>query len=62
MYSPQRDKTLNTSKKEVRNGGISNYPNPQKINPKYTLCKPIVKIGFGKGNSIGKILISIKFQ
>jgi hypothetical protein len=22
LYSPQRDKTLSTSKKEVRNGGI----------------------------------------
>ncbi len=30
LYSPQRDKTLSTSKKEVKNGGIGSYPNPKK--------------------------------
>jgi hypothetical protein len=30
MYSPKRDKALNTSKKEIKNGGIGNSPNPPK--------------------------------
>lgn len=62
FYSPQRDKTLSTSKKKVRNNGTSNQPNPKKIGPKYTKSESVSKIDFSKnifsrGNliSIGKI-------
>ncbi len=60
MYSPQRDKVLNTYKKEVRNGGTVSQFDPKKISPKYTQSKPIVKINFdikvfSRGNSVEEI-------
>jgi hypothetical protein len=36
LYSPQKNKILNTSKKEGKNGGICSQPNPKKIGHKYT--------------------------
>ncbi len=48
MYSPQRDKALNISKKKVRIDGIGSDPNYKKINFKYKQCKPEVQIDFGK--------------
>ncbi len=44
MYGPQREKNLNTSNKEFKNDEGSE-PNPQKIGPKYTKCKPINNYG-----------------
>jgi hypothetical protein len=43
LYSLQRDKTLSTFKKEVKNGGTSISLIPKKISLKYTQSKPMVK-------------------
>ncbi len=61
MYSPQMDKVLNTSKKEVKNGGTCSQPNSKKINPKNTQPKPVVKIDFGNKNFDKKNLVN-QFQ
>lgn len=47
LYNPQKDRDLNTSKKEVKNDGTSSQPNPKKISPKYPQWKLVVKINFG---------------
>ncbi len=55
MYSPQKDKTLSTSKKEVKNDGTCNQLNPTKIDPKNTHSKLVLKISSVIGNLIAKI-------
>lgn len=42
MYSPKKDRSLSTSKKEIKNNGIGNQPNPKKISTKYTQCTLVV--------------------
>jgi len=43
LYSPQRDRALNTSKKEIKDVEQATSLIPKKISPKYTQFKPVVK-------------------
>jgi hypothetical protein len=43
LYSPQRDRALNTSKKEIKNVEQAVSLIPKKISPKYTQFKLVVK-------------------
>ncbi len=48
LYSPQKDKSLSTSKEKIKNSGISSQPDPPKIGLKHTQSKPVNKIDFDK--------------